>query len=42
MGLGRWDPVRHAEGTDMKAVTWHAARFERAGTGWRAGVLLDV
>jgi protein archease len=42
VGFGRWDPVRHAEGADVKAVTWHAARFERAGAGWRAGVLLDV
>ncbi len=42
VGLGRWDPVLHAEGADVKAVTWHAASFERAGAGWRARVLLDV
>lgn len=42
VGFGRWDPVRHAEGTDVKAVTWHAALFERTGTGWRARVLLDI
>jgi SHS2 domain-containing protein len=42
VGFGRWDPVRHAEGADVKAVTWHAARFERAGEAWRARVLFDI
>jgi SHS2 domain-containing protein len=41
---GRHDPVRHAEGVDVKAVTWHAARLEREGDGdgWVAQVVLDV
>jgi SHS2 domain-containing protein len=39
---GRWDPQLHPEGTDVKAVTYHAARFEADGTVWRAQVLLDV
>jgi SHS2 domain-containing protein len=42
VALGRHDPVRHAEGADVKAVTLHAARFEREGGGWTAQVVLDV
>jgi SHS2 domain-containing protein len=42
-GLGRWDPELHREGLDVKAVTWHQARFEEGPRGrWRAQVLLDV
>ena len=40
--FGRYDPERHAEGTDVKAVTRHAARLEREGDGWVAQVILDV
>ena len=29
VAFARYDPVRHAEGADVKAVTWHAARLER-------------
>ena len=39
---GSRDPVRHAEGVDVKAVTWHEARLEPDGDGWRAQVILDV
>ena len=39
---GRRDPSLHAEGADPKAVTWHAARLEPDGAGWRAQVILDV
>jgi len=42
VAFGRHDPVRHAEGADVKAVTLHAARFEREGDGWTAQVVLDV
>jgi SHS2 domain-containing protein len=42
VGFGRRDPERHAEGADVKAVTWHAARLEREGDGWVAQVVLDV
>ncbi len=42
VGLGRWDPERHREGADIKAVTYHAARFDRTGDGWRAQVIFDV
>ncbi len=40
--FGRWDPDRNADGADVKAVTYHAARLEPAGAGWRAQVLFDV
>lgn len=42
VGFARWDPERHAEGADVKAVTWHAARLEREGDGWVAQAVLDV
>jgi len=42
-GLAPWDPERHREGQDIKAVTWHEARFEPDGRGgWRAQLLFDV
>jgi SHS2 domain-containing protein len=40
--MGPHDPALHAAGTDVKAVTYHAARLEPDGAGWRAQVLLDV
>jgi SHS2 domain-containing protein len=42
LGLGRWDPERHGEGVDLKAVTWHAARFHLDGDRWRAQVVFDI
>ena len=42
VGFARWDPALHGEGVDVKAVTWHAARFEPAEGRWRAQVVLDV
>ena len=42
VGLGRWDPERHAEGLDIKAVTRHAARFEETADGWRAQAVFDI
>jgi len=42
IATGPRDPVRHAEGADVKAVTWHEARLEPDGAGWRAQVILDV
>jgi SHS2 domain-containing protein len=40
--LARHDPTRHAEGADVKAVTWHLARLEREGDGWVAQIVLDT
>jgi len=40
--FGRHDRERHADGADVKAVTWHAARLEREGDGWVAQVVLDL
>ncbi len=42
VAFGRRDPERHAEGADVKAVTWHAARLEREGDGWVGQVILDI
>lgn len=42
VAFARWDPARHAEGADVKAVTWHAARLEPEGEGWVAQAVLDV
>lgn len=42
VGFARYDPDRHAEGVDVKAVTWHAARLEPEGGGWVAQVVLDI
>ncbi len=42
VAFGRYDPERHAEGADVKAVTWHAARLEPEGDGWVAQVVMDI
>ena len=38
----RWDPARHGEGVDVKAVTYGGARFEPEGDGWRARLIFDI
>lgn len=42
VGFGRYDPGRHAEGVDVKAVTWHLARLEAEGDGFVAQAVLDI
>ncbi len=42
VGFARYDPDQHAEGADVKAITWHAARLEPEGGGWVAQVVLDI
>jgi SHS2 domain-containing protein len=42
VAFARYDPARHAEGADVKAVTWHAARLEREGGGWVAQLVFDI
>ena len=42
VAFGPYDPARHAEGLDLKAVTRHAARLEREGGGWVAQAVFDV
>jgi SHS2 domain-containing protein len=42
VAFARWDPERHAEGADVKAVTWHAARLEPEGGEWVGQVVIDV
>jgi SHS2 domain-containing protein len=40
--LGTIDAAAAPEGMDIKAVTYHAARLEADGDGFRAQVLFDV
>jgi SHS2 domain-containing protein len=42
VAFARYDPGRHGEGVDVKAVTWHAARLEPEGEGWVAQAVLDI
>ncbi len=42
VGFARYDPSRHAEGADVKAVTWHAARLEPEGSGWVGQIVFDI
>jgi SHS2 domain-containing protein len=42
ISAGRYDPDAHNEGLDIKAVTFHAALFERDGDEFVAQVILDV
>jgi SHS2 domain-containing protein len=42
VAFARHDPELHAEGADVKAVTWHAARLEPEGGGWVGQVVLDI
>ena len=36
------DPARHQQRADVKAVTLHDFRVEKAEGGWKARVLLDI
>jgi SHS2 domain-containing protein len=40
--IAPYDFELHAEGIELKAVTWHEARFEREGDGWTAQIVFDV
>ncbi len=42
VGLGPFDPERHAEGLDLKAVTWHEARLAPDGGRWRGRIVFDI
>ncbi len=39
---GRYDPERHAEGMDVKAVTWHLALLEHQGGEWVGQAVFDI
>jgi SHS2 domain-containing protein len=39
---GRFDPARHTSGVEVKGVTHHQFRVERAHGGWRAQLIFDV
>jgi len=36
------DPARHQQRADVKAVTLHNFRVEKAEGGWKAAVILDI
>jgi SHS2 domain-containing protein len=42
VAFARWDPERNAEGADVKAVTWHAARLAPEGDGWVGQAVFDI
>jgi SHS2 domain-containing protein len=42
VGVGPYDAEVHAEGTVLKAVTLHEARFEQRDGQWLAQVVFDV
>lgn len=36
------DPTRHRQRADVKAVTLHHFKLEKADGGWSANVILDI
>jgi SHS2 domain-containing protein len=38
----RFDPARHAQGTEIKGVTYHWFRVEQTPSGWEAELIVDV
>ncbi len=36
------DPERHRPAHEVKAITYHGLRVERAGRGWEAEVIVDI
>lgn len=42
VGFGRYDAALHAEGAVLKAVTLHAARFERSNGEFLGQIVFDV
>lgn len=37
-----YEPQRHGQGTEVKAVTYHQIFFGRDGAGWRLFVVVDI
>ncbi|MGI5861083.1 MAG: archease [Myxococcales bacterium] len=40
--FGPFDPEAHAEGVDIKAVTYGGAEVEQVEEGWRARLVFDI
>jgi SHS2 domain-containing protein len=38
----RFDPARHAQGTEVKGVTYHQLQVKQTDQGWEAQVIFDV
>lgn len=39
---GRFDPARHAQGRDVKAIIRHALVIRQDGAGWTGEVIVDI
>jgi SHS2 domain-containing protein len=39
---GDYEPSRHPDATEIKAVTYHQTRFSREGTGYVAEIVFDI
>lgn len=37
-----FEPELHGEGTDIKAITYHAAELERENGGWVGQIIFDI
>ncbi len=37
-----FDPTRHGDGVEVKAITYHEVCFEPNGHGWKARAILDL
>jgi SHS2 domain-containing protein len=37
-----FDPSRHEPAHEVKAITYHGLKLERAGSGWLAEVIVDI
>ena len=42
VAVDTYDPVRHALGSEIKAVTYHQITVKRKLTGWEARIIFDV
>jgi SHS2 domain-containing protein len=42
LDVGLYDPEALTEGVELKAVTFHAARFEEDNGGWIAQIVFDI
>ncbi len=41
-GMAPFDEDVYEDVTDLKAVTWHGARFEAVSDGWLAEIIFDI
>lgn len=41
-GAVPFDPDRHDQGLEVKAITYHGFKFEKSASGWYAEVIVDI